>query len=95
MTTLLSVLQPRASTRLLTAVTQPLQQQGDLMLQDVEDELLDIGPLKASSPQEPHALTCTSQQQQPFRAHRCMTPIKHSEVKQGMHAILAWLSPWC
>lgn len=66
------------------------------MLQDVEDDLLDLGPFKASPPQESHALTCIRQQQQPFRALGCMTPIKHNEVKQGMQSwlgcyhVLAW-----
>ena len=79
-----SALQSRVSTRLITAVTQPLQQQGDLTLQDVEDDLQDLGPLESSLSQEPHALTGVSQQTQTVMLHHHTSPIKHSEVSKGM-----------
>ena len=69
-------------------MTQPLQQQGDLTLQDVEDDLQDLGPLEAFSTHEPHALTPVSQPTQYLMPHHHMRPIKISEVSKGMEPCL-------
>ena len=67
-------------------VTQPLQQQGDLSLQDVEDDHEDLGPAEAASSQESHVHTGISQQLQGLVAHDRMKPIRHSAVKDGIKA---------
>lgn len=79
-------LQTRAQTYLATAVSQPLQQQGDVMLQDVEDDLEDLGPMQAPSTQRPQAHNDAVQQEQ---ARLKMRPIKQSEVR---NSIKLW--PW-
>lgn len=64
----------------VTAATQPLQQLGDLMLQDIEDDLIDNEPIEASSLCGPHVHTSMSQQVQPAAMQYQMKPIMRSEV---------------
>lgn len=90
MTICFSVLQSKVATRLLTAVTKSLQQQGDLTLQDVDDDLQDLSPLEAFPSQEPHALTAVSQPTRFHMPHHHIRPIKQSEVSKGMEP---WLLP--
>ena len=71
-------------------MTQPLQQEGDLSLQDVDDDLQDLQPLKALSSQELHAVIGVSKQMQIFMPHHDVGPIKRSEVSKGMEP---WLLP--
>ena len=65
-------------------MTQPLQQQSDLTLQDVEDDLQDHEPLEGFTSREPYALLKVSQQMHFHVPHHHMKPIKHSEVSNGM-----------
>ncbi|KAL3131825.1 hypothetical protein ABBQ38_007539 [Trebouxia sp. C0009 RCD-2024] len=93
--------QLRATTHLVTAVTQPLQQQGDLTLQDVEDDPDHHGAMQTSSPQEPQAHSSPASQLQVCLPHHSMRPIKHSEMsgirqllfgKAGGGSQLPWLA---
>ncbi|KAL3163259.1 hypothetical protein ABBQ32_009658 [Trebouxia sp. C0010 RCD-2024] len=93
--------QLRASTHLATAVTQPLQQQGDLTLQDVEDDVDHHGPMQASSTQEPQAHSSTASQPQVCLPHHSLRTVKHSEMNDmrqllfgeaGRASQLPWLA---
>ena len=76
-----AVVQPRCPTKAVTADSQPLQQHGDLTLQDVEDELQDLELAAASTLPGPYLDHHVGQQLQTAAPQQNSKPISRSEVR--------------